>query len=147
RPAIAQLACQLLWGQKRIGGRVDPAARRDRVECDRVLGTVGCVVRKHLALAKTPLVKTSGDRTHGLPELRIRDRPAARRVDQRRRVAKLTCASEDQVAERHVRDLDVWKWAAYHHGGPPRCWSGFDREQCRRPGCGAHRPIWSCLSR
>jgi hypothetical protein len=78
------------------------------MEGDRILREVRRIVREHLTLSKAPLGQTSGDSTHRLHQLHVGDRPAGMRVDQRRFVTELPRTSKDKVAERHVRDLDVW---------------------------------------
>ena len=94
RAAVAQLACQLVGGQQRVGGRVDATDRRHGVKRDRVFGQVRGVVSKHVALAKAALGEPRRDRAHRLGQLRVGDRPAARPVDQRRLIAQLARASQ-----------------------------------------------------
>jgi hypothetical protein len=75
-------------------------------------------VREHPALAETPRGEARCGRANGLRQLRIRNHPAARRIDQSRLVAELASTTKDKISETHIRNLDVRERAADHHWKP-----------------------------
>ena len=112
--AVLELGRELLHGHQRVGGRVHPTDRRDRVEGDRIFGQIRSVMREHVALAEASVGEARGHPTHGLRQLCIGDRPTARGVNQSGLVSERARTSENKVGKGRVRNFDIRIRAADH---------------------------------
>src|SRR6516164_94588 len=75
---------------------------------------------EYVALGEAALSQACSDPVNVFRQLRVGDRVTGGSVDDRRLVALLASAPEDELGERQVRNLDVRERAANHHSTPPR---------------------------
>ena len=105
RLRVVQLVLELARRVERVGGRRATARARDAVERDRVLREVRHVDGERVARPEAARGEPRRECARRTVELRVRDRPTARAVDQRRLVAQLLRALEHERGHVPVGEL------------------------------------------